>query len=83
MKNTLSDDLMEKGQFYLLNKKYSLAIEKFKQALKSNPCSALLFFYLGLAYEGGGHLDEAKEMYRKALLINPEYEEAKKRLLNL
>lgn len=78
-----SDDFMETGQFYLLNKKYSLAIDKFKQALRLNPGSALLFFYLGLAYEGGGHPEEAKEMYRKALLIDPEYEEAKSRLHSL
>ena len=81
MNNGLIEELIEKGQFYLLNKQYSKAIEKFKKALGMNPNSASTLFYLGLAYEGSGYNEEAKEMYRKVLEIDPNHQEAKSHLM--
>jgi len=69
-------DLKELGQFYLLNGKFSEAIEKFKLALKLKPDDADIYFQLGLAYEGACYINEAKEMFRKTLELDNTMKEA-------
>ncbi len=73
-------DLFELGQFYLLNKKFSEAIKKFKDALKLKPDDPKIYFQLGLAYEGACLMNEAKEMYRKALELDSSFKEASEHL---
>lgn len=73
------DDLLETGQFYLLNKNYEKAIEVFFKALKIKE-DAIIYYQLGMAYEGLNQIDKAKKMYRKSLELNPKLEEANKRL---
>ena len=75
-------DYFELGQFYLLNQKYSEAIKQFKQALKQKP-DAQVYFNLGLAYEGACQIPEAKEMYRKAIELDPNHKEATEHLNRL
>ena len=72
-----SEILLELGQSYLLNKKYKEAIIKFRQVLSINPQDPEIYYYLGMALEGDGQLEEAKKMYRKALERNPNFDEAK------
>ncbi|MCS7257817.1 MAG: tetratricopeptide repeat protein [candidate division WOR-3 bacterium] len=76
------DDYIERGQFYLLNHKFCEAIKHFQKALeiKADP---LLYYQLGLAYEGANKTSEAREMYRKALELNPALKEAEERLKNI
>lgn len=73
------DDLLETGQFYLLNKNYERAIEIFKKALEIKK-DYLTYYQLGVAYEGLNQIDKAKEMYRKSLELKPDFEEANERL---
>lgn len=75
-------DYIELGQFYLLNQRYSVAIKQFKQALKLKP-DAEIYFNLGLAYEASCQIAEAKEMYRKAIELDPNHKEATEHLNRL
>lgn len=72
--------LLEIGQSYLLNKEYDKAIVKFSAALKINPHDPELYYYLGLAYEGGGRLKEAQIMYEKAVQLDRAFSNAEIRL---
>lgn len=74
------EDLFELGEFYLLNSKFSEAIEKFKEALKLKPDDPKIYFELGLAYEGACLLSEAKEMFRKVLELDDSSKEAAEHL---
>ncbi len=72
--------LLEIGQSYLLNKEYDKAIVKFSAALKINPHDPELYYYLGMAYEGAGRLDEALKMYQKAVEMDGTLSNAEIRL---
>ncbi len=72
--------LMEIGQSYLMNKEYDKAIAKFSEALKINPHDPELYYYLGLAYEQSGRLEQAEQMYEKAVTINRGFSNAEIRL---
>ncbi len=72
--------LMEIGQSYLLNKEYDKAIAKFSEALKINSHDPELYYYLGLAYEQSGRLEQAKDMYLKALALDRGFCNAEIRL---
>ncbi len=77
------EDLLETGQFYLLNQKFSEAIKKFKEALKLKPDDPKIYFQLGLAYEGACQINEAKEMFRKVLELDASSKEASEHLERL
>lgn len=72
--------LLEIGQSYLLNKEYDKAIAKFSEALKINPHDPELYYYLGLAYEEAGRLQESKKMYEKAIELDCGFSNAEIRL---
>ncbi|RKX69761.1 hypothetical protein DRP53_07205 [candidate division WOR-3 bacterium] len=74
------DVLLELGQSYLLNRQYSEAINKFKEALKINPRDPELYYHLGLAYEGAGEFEEAKKMYLNVLELDKNNDAAERRL---
>jgi len=78
-KKATYEEILETAQFYLLNKNYKKAIELFEEALKEKP-DYLIYYQLGIAYEGLNERDKAKEMYRECLKLNPNFEEANKRL---
>ena len=71
---------MELGKFYFLNDKYEEAIAEFKKVLEINPANAEAYYNIGLIKESSNLIDEAKEMYSKALSINSEYKIVKERL---
>ncbi|MEO0161996.1 MAG: tetratricopeptide repeat protein [candidate division WOR-3 bacterium] len=72
--------LMEIGQSYLMNKEYDKAINKFSEALKINPHDPELYYYLGLAYEQSGRLEQAEKMYEKAIMLDRSFSNAEIRL---
>jgi tetratricopeptide (TPR) repeat protein len=80
MENGEFEVLLEVGQTYLLNKKYEEAISKFTEALKMNPHEPEAYYYLGLAYEGYGKLNEALEMYEKTIGLDCDYANAEIRI---
>ncbi|MCL2144341.1 MAG: tetratricopeptide repeat protein [Endomicrobia bacterium] len=74
---------MELGKFYFLNNKYDEAVLEFKKVLEINPANAEAYYNIGLINESGNKLDEAKEMYFKALSIKEDYKTARDRLNKL
>lgn len=76
-------EIMELGKFYFLNNKYDEAVNEFKKVLLINPANAEAYYNIGLIKEGGNNIDEAKEMYTKALNIKSDYKMARERLNKL
>jgi Tfp pilus assembly protein PilF len=74
-----AQELIELGQFYLFNQKYSEAVNQLKAALKIKPDTSA-YYLLGLAYEASNQIPEAKEMYRKAIELDPKNKDAVARL---
>lgn len=68
------------GVFYWDSEKPEKAISSFMRALKITPAYAPAHFNLAMAYQAAGMNKEATDHYRKALKLNPEMKEAKKRL---
>ena len=58
------------------------AIEDFKVALKKEAFPDA-YFFLGEAYKKKGQLDLARQAYQEALVLKPDYKEAKKALEGL
>lgn len=68
------------GIIYTIYAMYDNAIEELELAIAIRPEDPLLHYDLGFAREFGGHYLLAKESYKTALQINPEFEEAEHRL---
>jgi tetratricopeptide (TPR) repeat protein len=77
---SLETTYMELGKFYFLNNKYDAAILEFNKVLEINPANAEAYYNIGLIKESSNLINEAKEMYSKALSINSEYRIVKERL---
>ncbi|MDR3253347.1 MAG: tetratricopeptide repeat protein [Endomicrobium sp.] len=82
-KNSNEADYIELGKFYFLNNKYDEAVSEFKKVLKINPSNAEAYYNIGLIKETANLLEEAREMYSKALAINSDYKIARNRLNKL
>ncbi|MDR1474284.1 MAG: tetratricopeptide repeat protein [Endomicrobium sp.] len=74
---------IEVGKFYFLNNKFDEAIAEFKKVLETNPSNSEAYYNIGLIKEVSNLPNEAKDMYSKALAINPDYKIAKDRLNKL
>ena len=66
----------EKGNNYLLDKKFEEAIEEFDKAIKINENYAEPYNGKGIAYRNLGEYPEAIENYTKAIELYPSYFEA-------
>jgi Flp pilus assembly protein TadD len=84
-KNMISNeaDHIELGKFYFLNNKYDEAISEFKKVLEINPGNAEAYYNIGLIKESSNQMDEAREMYSKALAVKPDYKIVRVRLNKL
>jgi tetratricopeptide (TPR) repeat protein len=82
IKNMVSNeaDHIELGKFYFLNNKYDEAVFEFKKVLEINPGNAEAYYNIGLIKESSNQMDEAREMYSKALAIKPDYKIVRVRL---
>jgi tetratricopeptide (TPR) repeat protein len=82
IKNMVSNevDYIELGKFYFLNNKYDEAVSEFKKVLEINPGNAEAYYNIGLIKESSNQMDEAREMYSKALAVKPDYKIARVRL---
>lgn len=60
--------------------RYSDAIVKYQELLKSNPQNAATHFNLGAAYQANKDLESAIAQYRQAISIDPKSEDYKKTL---
>jgi tetratricopeptide (TPR) repeat protein len=82
IKNMVSNeaDYIELGKFYFLNNKYDEAVSEFKKVLEINPGNAEAYYNIGLIKESSNQMDEAREMYSKALAVKPDYKIVRVRL---
>ncbi len=71
------------GYLLLGQKQYDKAIEKFKKQVELAPDKANPYDSLGDGYRAAGRIEEAKEQYRKALQIDPQFEPSRKKLEEL
>ncbi len=71
------------GWFYFNNKKYAQAEQAFKTVLKVNPKHTPAQFGLGRTYENLEQYDLAASHYTQAAALDPDNEEAQKRLTAL
>jgi Flp pilus assembly protein TadD len=76
-------EIVEIAKFYFLNSKYEEAINELKKAMSLNPGNAEIYYNLGLIYENKNNMDEARDMYEKALAIDPNYKLAREHLNKL
>ena len=67
-----SDALIKLGQVFKAEGSPDEAISTFQRSVKDNPGEISFYILLGELYEGQKNWDHAKEMYQKALTIQPE-----------
>ncbi|MDI6785824.1 MAG: tetratricopeptide repeat protein [bacterium] len=67
---------LKKGNEYLKEKKYSLAINEYKTSLALNPYYTEAFHQLALAYFRENNLEKAEENFKKAIKLNDNYFDA-------
>jgi len=78
--NAVFDDLIELSDFYILSQKFEEAIKVLKKAEKIEKMNAKVYYNLGIAYEALNEKDNARDAYRLALKINPEFKSAQEHL---
>lgn len=67
---------LKKGDEYLKEKKFSLAIAEYKISLKLNPYYKEAFHQLALAYFKENNLEEAEKNFKKAIELHENYFDA-------
>ncbi len=77
------ENLNDIGYYYLRDRQVEVAIKLFKLNVASYPDAYNTYDSLGEAYMVQGSIPLAKENYTKSLELNPNNENAKKRLLKL
>jgi serine/threonine protein kinase len=71
------------GQLFTQMEMYSVAQEKFKEAIRDQPLSKnniQIYYGLALAYEKGAHYSKSREIYEKIVSVDLDYNDALKRL---
>ena len=64
------------GNAFHGQKKFYMAIQSYKKAIKLNPNYSNAYINLGVTLKDQGKLDEAIEVYNKSILINPHSADA-------
>lgn len=82
-KKEFINDILELGKFYFLNEKYDEAIQTFQRCIDLDPQLAQAYYNLGLVYETKNEHSLAKEMYRKAVELDPKFNLAQEHLERL
>lgn len=79
--NTYTHQAM--ASIYRKNKEYASAKLHLNALVAIDDSNPITFYNYGNLFVDMGHNDEAKEMYIKALALNPDFDEAKEELVNL
>ncbi len=74
------DDLIELSDFYMLSQKFEEAIKSLKKAEKIQKNNPRLYYNLGIAYEGLNEKDKARDAFRLALKLKPDFQSAQEHL---
>ena len=78
-----SDHILRAGIINLELEKYSGAIKLLKKVDKLMPNYSHVFYYLGLAAEGLGNIDNAKSYFEKCINLNANHHNARISYLKL
>jgi tetratricopeptide (TPR) repeat protein len=73
-------DLIELSEFYILSQRYEEAIRILKRAEKIKKIEPRLYYNLGIAYEAMNEISDARESFRLALKLNPDFKSAQEHL---
>ena len=79
-KKELANALFEIGQFYFFNERYDEALRVLKKSADLNKKEPETYYQMGLVYEAKNESMPAKEMYLKALELNPRLSVAQEHL---
>ena len=72
-KKELANALFEIGKFYFFNESYDEALRVLKKSADLNKKEPEIYYQMGLVYEAKNENVSAKEMYLKALELNPRF----------
>lgn len=78
--NAEFDDLIELSDFYILSQKFEEAIKILKKAEKIQKLNPKLYYNLGIAYEALNEKVKARDSFRLALKLNPDFKSAQEHL---
>jgi Flp pilus assembly protein TadD len=74
------DDLIELSDFYILSQKFEEAIKVLKKAEKISKIAPKLYYNLGIAYEALSEKVQARNSFRLALKLDPNFKPAQEHL---
>ena len=72
--------LVELSDFYILCQRYEEAIKVLKRAEKISKVNPRLYYNLGIAYEALNEVSDARDSFRLALKLNPDFTSAQEHL---
>ena len=72
--------LIELSDFYILCQRYEEAIKVLKRAEKISKVNPRLYYNLGIAYEALNEVSDARDSFRLALKLNPDFASAQEHL---
>lgn len=78
--NTKYNDLIELSEFYILSQQYDEAIKVLRKARRLYKMDSRLYYNLGIAYEALNETEKARDAFRLALELNPEFISAQEHL---
>ena len=73
-------DLIELSDFYILSQHYDEATKILKKAEKMSKSDPKLYYNFGIVYEALNEIPEAREAFRIALKLDPEFKSAQEHL---
>ncbi len=76
-------ELIDLSDFYILSQKYEEAIKILRRAEKIKKLDPKLYYNLGIAYEALNDLDDARDSFRLALKLDPNFKSAQEHLERL
>ncbi len=74
------NDLIELSDFYILSQQYDEAIKILKKAEKMSKVDPKLYYNLGIVYEALNEIAEARDAFRLALKLKPDFKSAQEHL---
>jgi Flp pilus assembly protein TadD len=79
----MNDDfsnLMELSDFYIVSQQFEEALKILRKAEKINKMDPKLYYNFGIAYEALNERDKAREAFRLALKVKPDFRSAQEHL---
>jgi Flp pilus assembly protein TadD len=73
-------DLIELSDFYIISQQYDEAVKILKKAEKISKVDPKLYYNLGIVYEALNEIADARDAFRLALKLNPEFKSAQEHL---